>query len=657
MPGSRAKWPSDAALFAEGGSILNWTGGTAPNVKANRIDLVASGIIGTLAAPLLVDSGTTDPLTGRVYAASAGDVALTETAGALRILGAQSLTGSVQLKTTDTAAAGEDVIVLLGGPVLYAQNTVVTAGDPNLPTTDILAGVWARVNVAILAGDDVIAGADRSGAQPVLSYIVAEGAEILIRIDDGDADPGVGALAYLAGYVGPIPDIVTALVVRIYGNADDDAFVFDQTTLGAFTVARGGRTDTAGATDGEDAFAVIQLQTMNVAAGHVLWLDGQAQGDGYVVFTTGSEGDRRNYVIEVLDTGTSGVDALAVSGTDESDDLFLLRRIESIPGFTSTGPAFVTLLATGPAGIVPGALQRVNYDTGVDELAVQALDGDDRFLVDATTVPATLLGGDGADSFTLGQIYGSERTASVVDTPTDAFPTTGTTRGWVSQGPIQPLTAEGGDGDDTFLVLANVAEVALAGDAGDDLFTVRAFALAAGGYLPHGIIDGRRRRRVRQGGRPGHRAGRLVRPAEPVPRRRRHHDRLDADRGAGARHPGRRRRSVRRGHHGRRAHPGHRRPRQRRVHRARRPHPAARRQRTAGDPAAGAGPLPRAAARAARDRGRRQRRRPRPADGAAAAAGDGHRAAAAALEPAGEPTDRHPRRARRRLRGRPRSRC
>ena len=44
VPGEPAlKWPSDAALFAEGGSILNWTAGTAPNVKANRIDLVASG--------------------------------------------------------------------------------------------------------------------------------------------------------------------------------------------------------------------------------------------------------------------------------------------------------------------------------------------------------------------------------------------------------------------------------------------------------------------------------------------------------------------------------------------------------------------------------------------------------------------------------------
>ena len=58
------------------------------------------------------------------------------------------------------------------------------------------------------------------------------------------------------------------MTFAVYGNTDDDAFVFDRTFLGAFTVARGGPTDTAGVTDGVDAFLVNELQTMNVAAGH-----------------------------------------------------------------------------------------------------------------------------------------------------------------------------------------------------------------------------------------------------------------------------------------------------------------------------------------------------------------------------------------------------
>ena len=156
---------------------------------------------------------------------------------------------------------------------------------------------------------------------------------------------------------------------------------------------------------------MIQLQTMNVAAGHVLWLDGQAQGDGYVVFTTGSEGDRRNYVIEVLDTGTSGVDALAVAGTDESDDLFLLRTHRVAPGLHDhrrrRSSRCWPPVRPGPS---PGALQRVNYDTGVDELAVPGSTATTGSSSTAPPCAATLLGGDGADSFTLGQIYGSPRT-------------------------------------------------------------------------------------------------------------------------------------------------------------------------------------------------------------------------------------------------------
>ena len=101
-------------------------------------------------------------------------MALTETAGALRILGALSLTGSVQLITTDTAAAGEDVIVLLGGPVLsprtrWSRPVRPNDSDHRLPWR----ACGPRVNVTILAGDNVIAGADRSGAQPLLTYIVA----------------------------------------------------------------------------------------------------------------------------------------------------------------------------------------------------------------------------------------------------------------------------------------------------------------------------------------------------------------------------------------------------------------------------------------------------------------------------------------------------
>ena len=54
-----------------------------------------------------------------------------------------------------------------------------------------------------------------------------------------------------------------------------------------------------------------------------------------------------------------------------------------------------------------------------------------------------------------------------------------TTRGWLSPGIHAPLVATGGTGNDEFVVYSNQAELRLEGDDDNDLFIVRAFALAA----------------------------------------------------------------------------------------------------------------------------------------------------------------------------------
>ena len=116
---------------------------------------------------------------------------------------------------------------------------------------------------------------------------------------------------------------------------------------------------------------------MNVAAGHTLVLDGQAETDTYRVYTTGSRGSSRNYVANVLDTGArgelddgtpdNGVDELYVYGSESAtegylgsrhvqhpvDDLFLLRRVTGIAGEAADRPAFVALLHTTLATAAP----------------------------------------------------------------------------------------------------------------------------------------------------------------------------------------------------------------------------------------------------------------------------------------------------------------
>ncbi|MCH9023100.1 MAG: hypothetical protein IID32_10110, partial [Planctomycetes bacterium] len=52
-----------------------------------------------------------------------------------------------------------------------------------------------------------------------------------------------------------------------------------------------------------------------------------------------------------------------------------------------------------------------------------------------------------------------------------------TTQGYLSNGITKPMTINGQDGEDEFIVFHNLASLSLNGDAGDDFFTVRAFAL------------------------------------------------------------------------------------------------------------------------------------------------------------------------------------
>ena len=276
--------------------------------------------------------------------------------------------------------------------------------------------------------------------------------------------------------------------------------------------------------------------------GDTLTLDGQSGSDTYVVNSTGTHGtagndvDIRNYVVNVLDTGAldNGVNNLSVYGSDNQnaayngangafDDIFLLRRTTGIAQESANRPvlyaddtAFVAVVHAANLGVAqasdpsadpnvrPQQVERVNYDSSLNgRLSVYGMGGNDYFAVDDNAAITTLDGGAGNDTFQIGQIYGLQRDGSThvplplgntfggslvsYDqfpqlanslTPQSIFGTVATTRGWLSAGATSPLVAEGGTGDDTFTVYSNQAVLRLEGDDGNDLFTVRAFALA-----------------------------------------------------------------------------------------------------------------------------------------------------------------------------------
>src|SRR5262249_28081281 len=146
-------------------------------------------------------------------------------------------------------------------------------------------------------------------------------------------------------------------------------------------------------------------------------------------------------------------------------------------------------------------------------LSVIGTGGNDAFFSDDNSAATTLDGGPGDDLFQIGQIYGYQRDGSTHSptpvgntfgggvattntgrtppfddnifpmlasslTPQSIFGTVATTRGWLSAGATSPLVAQGGTGDNTFIVYSNQAPLRLEGHGGNNLFIVRAFALA-----------------------------------------------------------------------------------------------------------------------------------------------------------------------------------
>ncbi|HLL12666.1 MAG TPA: hypothetical protein VK570_16505, partial [Rubrivivax sp.] len=147
---------------------------------------------------------------------------------------------------------------------------------------------------------------------------------------------------------------------------------------------------------------------------------------------------------------------------------------------------------------------RVNYDSQLNgRLAVLGQGGNDYFAMDDNSVITTLDGGAGNDNFQVGQIFGSQRNVGANLASSDVFGTVATTRGYLSRGTSAPLVAHGGSGDDVFQVYSNQAALRLEGDAGDDLFVVRGFALAetdnAGNIVYDTLANGDRVARVKGG--------------------------------------------------------------------------------------------------------------------------------------------------------------
>ena len=489
---------------------------------------------------------------------------------------ARAFTGDIRITVREEVDLPEDddLILLENGDFQRAEDELLPVGNGTIIAR--LGSVLLRVgddvnlhqNSQVLAGESIDIYGDSSAA----ALIVAEhdpnyGTDMLLRgrIVAGCITPGDPQLCSLhrnadldhprsgASPTSTRSSSATPQACRRWPLAapketlGNDGYIY----LGSKTRVYGDETTNPTGNDGEDQFLVYYLQSTLVTtspstgtgsiatAGHSLTLDGLADTDTYNIWTTGSRGVPRNYLINILDTGAEndGVDEAFVHGFDSdvngddtpndpppSDDIFLLRRVTCIDTETQDGlgpivdgsagcvsptefgvdrPGFVAMLHgnvddfrfNGPGDTDTGQntnVQRVNYDSGLNgRLTVLGYGGNDHFYSDDTSVAIALDGGEGNDVFQIGQQFGTKRSAAGISVPgeptdggallpQDTFPDLiATTRGWLSPGISAPMVVHGGTGEDRFTVYSNQAELRLEGDDNNDLFVIRAFALAA----------------------------------------------------------------------------------------------------------------------------------------------------------------------------------
>ncbi len=273
------------------------------------------------------------------------------------MLAAKSFTGDVRLTVPDTAAPRgppttdledlqpQDLILLVDGDSLIDQSTPLFAAPSTDPTAETRSGIWAKVDISLWVGDDVVAPATTEIVAGGTIYIHGDANRLAPAVDAANPDPngtpaGANADAALrhehalrrsrsaASSTSAAPPSTTDVDARLRPRRRRPTSRSTARFLGARTRVFG--SENLSATDetpcGRACRRRAATARTSTVVDHLSTPDDprptRSRSTARPATTstrsspTGSLGADRNYVINVLDTGAGRVGRSAVGGAD-----------------------------------------------------------------------------------------------------------------------------------------------------------------------------------------------------------------------------------------------------------------------------------------------------------------------------------------------------
>ncbi|WP_145448519.1 beta strand repeat-containing protein, partial [Gimesia panareensis] len=411
---------------------LQSAGGTVIVDSATGAILDNTGVEATLitAASAYLEAGTTVGTADDINT-SVATIAGRASLGQFRVSNNSPLTiGTVTGYPAGVDTTGGGVIITAAG-ALQVSNDVITVGDIILKSGD-----------TSLTGDDLTIGAgvtvQSTGSTVILEVgdklylnstasVISDTSSISVNLDFGNADGGVGGVAYLNGTLN------AATGINVYGNSDDDQVIID---------GNGGGLNNGGTVDG-----VESLFSFNGYGGtDELIVDdsGDATGDNIIIQNTGVG------VGSVIGAGAvslsyEGLEDLTLySGTD-ADDITVNPNVLTTINIVGGDPAAPTMPADSLTYLTPTGESSNLTPSGLDGGTISASGSFQDVVFDEIenlnfAGSLTVTGTAGDDVLTI--------TATGVDSGTYQ----------IGAGPVinfsgvTDFTFNGGDGDDTLII-------------------------------------------------------------------------------------------------------------------------------------------------------------------------------------------------------------